>query len=186
MLPALIIIILCGLLGLKHQLTNYDVASPEIILCGLLSLKHQLTNYNVASPDIILCGLLGLKRQLTNYDVASPYIILCGLLGLKHQLTNYDVAHHYVLIGPSQSSRTYDFVSPQWGAADAEINVPSGKNTELKRSPFKAWSSSVYSHTCYAYCQEFLPCLFLPVRSIHLHFFPKPLRIFSFLCRPAG
>ena len=33
---------------------------------------------------------------------------------------------------------------PQWGAADAEIKVPFGENTELKRSPFKAWSRSVY------------------------------------------
>ena len=49
-------------------------------------------------------------------------------------------------------------ITPQWGAADAEIKVPSGENTELKRSPFKAWSRSVYSHTCYAYCQGFLPC----------------------------
>ena len=61
--------------------------------------------------------------------------------------------------------------TPQWGAADAEIKVPSGENTELKRSPFKVWSRSVYSNTCYAYCQEFLPRLFLPFRSIHLHFF---------------
>ena len=60
---------------------------------------------------------------------------------------------------------------PQWGAADAEIKVPSGENTELKRSPFKAWSRSVYSHTCYAHCQGFLPCLFLFFQSIHLHFF---------------
>ena len=37
------------------------------------------------------------------------------------------------------------FKAPQWGAADAEIKVPSGENTELKRSPFKAWSRSVYS-----------------------------------------
>ena len=28
--------------------------------------------------------------------------------------------------------------SPQWGAADAEIKVPSGEKTELKHSPFKA------------------------------------------------
>ena len=70
-------------------------------------------------------------------------------------------------------------VSPQRGAADAEIKVPSGENTELKRSPFKAWSMSVYSHTCYAYCQNrFPPCLFLPFRSIHLHFFPKPPNFF--------
>ena len=83
--------------------------------------------------------------------------------------------------------------TPQWGAADADIKVPSGENTELKRSPFKAWSRSVYSHTCYAYCQRFLPCLFLPSRSIHLHFFPKHLLISPvlavantwFLCRPA-
>ena len=32
---------------------------------------------------------------------------------------------------------------PQWGAADAEIKVPSGENRELKRYPFKAWSRSV-------------------------------------------
>ena len=67
---------------------------------------------------------------------------------------------------------------PQWGAADAEIKVPSFENTELKRSPFQAWSRSVYSHTCYAYCQEFLPCLFLPFPSIHLHFFQNLSRFF--------
>ena len=82
--------------------------------------------------------------------------------------------------------------TPQWGAADAEIKVSSGENTELKRPPFKTWSRSVCSHTCYAYCQWFLPCLCLPFRSIHLHFFPKSLPVFPvlavantwFLCRP--
>ena len=44
---------------------------------------------------------------------------------------------------------------PQWGAADAEIKIPLGENTELKRSPFKAWSRSVHSHTCHAYCRGF-------------------------------
>ena len=62
------------------------------------------------------------------------------------------------------------YLSPQWRAADAEIKVPSGENTKITCSPFKAWSRSVYSHTCYAYCQGFLPCLFLHFRSIHLHF----------------
>ena len=60
---------------------------------------------------------------------------------------------------------------PQWGAADAEIKVPSCESTELKRSPFKARNRSGYSHTCYTYCQGFLPCLFPPFWSIHLHFF---------------
>ena len=67
---------------------------------------------------------------------------------------------------------------PQWEAADAEIKVPFGENTELKRYPFKAWSRSLYSHTCYAYCQGFLPCLFLNFRSIHLHFFQSLPRFF--------
>ena len=58
------------------------------------------------------------------------------------------------------------------GAADAEIKVISDENTELKGSPFKTWSRSVYCHACYAYCQGFLSCLFLPFRSIHRHF-PK-------------
>ena len=71
---------------------------------------------------------------------------------------------------PSFSSLSLPPPPPQWGAADAEIKVPSGENTELKRSPFKAWSRSVYSRTCYAYCQGFLPCLFLPFQSNHLHF----------------
>ena len=69
-------------------------------------------------------------------------------------------------------------IAPQWGAADAEIKVPSGENTELKRSPFKAWSRSVYSHTCYTYCQGFLSYLFLHFRSIHLHFFQNLSRFF--------
>ena len=48
-------------------------------------------------------------------------------------------------------------VIPLWGAADAEIKVSSVENTELKGFRFKAWSRLVDSHTCYAYCQGFLP-----------------------------
>ena len=71
------------------------------------------------------------------------------------------------------------FSPPQWGAADAEIKVPSGENTELKRSPFKAWSRSVYIHTCYAYCQGFLSFLLISTLPVHSPaFFPKPLPIF--------
>ena len=36
-------------------------------------------------------------------------------------------------------------VSPAVGTADAEMKEPSVKNQELKDSPFKAWSRSVYS-----------------------------------------
>ena len=44
-----------------------------------------------------------------------------------------------------------------WGPADVEIKALSVENTELRGSPVQAWSRSVYSHTCYAYCQGFLP-----------------------------
>ena len=47
---------------------------------------------------------------------------------------------------PCLSSAVPFAESPKWGAADAEIKVPSGENTELKRSPCKAWSRSVYSY----------------------------------------
>ena len=73
------------------------------------------------------------------------------------------------------------YVIPRWGAADAEIKVSSSENTELKRSPFKAWGRSLYSHTCYASCQGFLPWLFLPFWSIHLHFFQNLSRFFPVL-----
>ena len=70
----------------------------------------------------------------------------------------------------------------QWGAADAEIKVPSRENTKLKRSPFKAWSRSVYSHTCYAYCQGFLSCLLICTLPVHSSaFFSKTSPDF-FLC----
>ena len=84
----------------------------------------------------------------------------------------------------NKMSKTVLIQTPQWGAADADIKVPSGENTELKRSPFQAWSRSVYSHTCYAYCQGVLPCLFLPFQSIHQHFFQNLSQFFPVLaCR---
>ena len=46
---------------------------------------------------------------------------------------------------------------------------------------FNSLSRSVYSHTCYAYFQGFLLCLFIPFRSIHLHF-PKSSPDFFLLC----
>ena len=53
----------------------------------------------------------------------------------------------------------------QWGAADAEIKVPSDENKELKCSPFKTQSRSVYSLTCQAYCQGFFLTYFYPSSS---------------------
>ena len=93
----------------------------------------------------------------------------CLPLGMRVYFTLFTLRHETVL-------------NPlQWEAVDAEIKVPSGENTELKRSPFIAWSRSVYSYTCYAYCQWLLPCLFPPFQSIHLHFFQNLSRFFPVL-----
>ena len=112
------------------------------------------------------------------YVNASAIIILP--LWLLYCLCDYCHLHP----NPVSKSTAVVLGPPQWGAADAEIKVPSGENTELKRSPFIAWSRSVYSHTCYAYCQGVLPCLFLPFQSIHLHFFKILSQFFPVLaCR---
>ena len=113
-------------------------------------------------------------------------VFSCLSIMLRHpQLRASEAATwvHILLIPAVQSQCCSNnrplLMTPHWGAADAEIKVPSGENTELKHSPFQAWSRSVYSHTCYAYCQGVLPCLFLPFQSIHLHFFQNLSQFFS-------
>ena len=49
-----------------------------------------------------------------------------------------------------------------WGAADAEIKIPSGENTELKRSPFIAWSRSVYTTHATLTARDFFLACFYP------------------------
>ena len=111
------------------------------------------------------------------------------LMSTEHPQASHRQRWSFVSACGQSSACKHDFClplllvsTPQWGAADAEIKVPSGENTELKRSPFKAWSKSVYRYTCYAYCQGFLSCLFLHFRSIHLHFFQNLSRFFPVFC----
>ena len=109
---------------------------------------------------------------------AVSFIFLVSFQAQSSTTTSVSVAT--VVQPPPVWTRVVD--PPQWGAADAEIKVPSGENTELKLSLFKAWSRSVYSHTCCTYCQRSLPCLFLLFRYIHLHFFRNLSRFL--LCCP--
>ena len=74
----------------------------------------------------------------------------------------------------------YVFDTPQWGAADAEIKVPSGENTELKRFPFQAWRRSVYSQPYMLRLQPGSSSLLISTLSVcSPAFFQKPLPIFS-------
>ena len=71
--------------------------------------------------------------------------------------------------------------TPQWGAAGSETAVPFVENTDLKGSPFKAWSRSVYSHTWSAYCQFFSLAYFYPSGPLTC-IFPKNFsRVFPVL-----
>ena len=78
-------------------------------------------------------------------------------------------------------SLTRSLTPPQWGAADAEIKVPSGENAKLKRSPFIAWSRSAYSHTYATLTARkfFLAYFYLPVHSSA--FFQNLFRFFPAL-----
>ena len=124
--------------------------------------------------------------------------VKCPFTARDKKITAQTVPYVYLLEdGSLQLKKTRDYYfqgHPQWGAADAEIKVPSGENTELKRSPFQTWSRSVYSHTCYAYCQGFLSFLLISTLPVHLlHFFQNLSRFFPvlavantwFLCRPS-
>ena len=125
----------------------------------------------------------GIKSHLsrTQSSVVLPFQPRAGLCTA---MRTTPISRDFSLPNCYPSSPFTCILTPQWGAADAEIKVPSGENTELKRSPFIVWSRSVYSHTCYTYCQGVLPCLFLPFQSIHLHFFQNLSQFFPVLaCR---
>ena len=92
----------------------------------------------------------------------SRYMIIVSWFWVNIQthlgLKTVPVCHLLKQLHPFTTSQTLlRAKTPQWGAADAEIKVPSGENTELKRSPFKAWSGSVCGYACCACCQGFLP-----------------------------
>ena len=75
----------------------------------------------------------------------SSSVVLSPIFFFQTNIFHIYISSVFVVNAVSQ-------LDSQWGAADAEIKVPSGENTGLKRSPFKAWRMSVHSHTCNAYC----------------------------------
>ena len=62
--------------------------------------------------------------------------MLCAWLPPVDRVVNVAILVNVVCVAASSGN-------PQRGAADAEIKVPSGENTELKHSSLKAWSRSV-------------------------------------------
>ena len=74
---------------------------------------------------------------------------------------------------------TVAVVAPQWGAADAEIKVPSGENTELLNVlPFKPGVGQYIAIHATLTAREFFHAYFYP-SSPFTCIFPNPLPISS-------
>ena len=118
---------------------------------------HQIKSISISNSIVLFNVII-----VAVVDLAIITIILLFLLVVLVDIViTITISFIIIVIGIIIITQVQCISStPQWGAADAEIKVPSGENTELTRSPFQAWSRSVYSHTCYAYCQGVLPCLF--------------------------
>ena len=68
--------------------------------------------------------------------------------------------------------------SPQWGAADAEIKVPSDENTELKVLPLKPGVGQYIGIHATLTARDFFLAYFYTPGPFICIFFPKPLPIF--------
>ena len=78
-----------------------------------------------------------------------------------------------------QSSENFALTTSRCGELrDAEIKVSSGENTELKRSPFKAWGSQHIAIRATLTGRNFFLAYFYPSGPF-TSIFPKPLPIFS-------
>ena len=126
------------------------------------------------------CSLHKITQQhKANLSVSSSDIILLTtIIFLQSLLINilflWSLLIPILFPGKNIKCKTFVFLQAFSGAIDVSLSSSSfffnvvvvvvliSKSTMTKRS--------VYSHTCYAYCQHIANCLFLHFRSIHLHF----------------
>ena len=170
----------------------YKCVAPN---CFLYSLKHSWELIATKPARVYACcckifslnGITFLFLPLS-FSLSEPHRSFSHPLSLPlflYHFSHHLTTQHVAVVLPRMPLAFFVFVFlvliPQWGAADAEIKVPVVENTELKRSPFRAWSRSAYSHTNNAYCQGFLPRWFLLFLSIYLHFFQNLSRVFPVL-----
>ena len=118
-------------------------------------LQHESTKTSFAA---LAPGLETRGRQWSLYQSA-----------LAVRPSRWDRATMVMSALPKQ--QVFIFFSKLSSSGELRMQKLKSQLVNVKRSPFKAWSRSIYSQTCYAYCQGFLPCLFLPSRSTRLHFF---------------
>ena len=120
-------------------------------LCGPCLWSSSNGTLSLRSSVMVPCLSDLLSHMIPNLCGPWLWSSCNGALSLR---SSFSVASY--LCGSPCIWYPISIVSPAVGTADAEMKEPSVKNQELKDSPFKAWSRSVYSHACYAYCQGFL------------------------------
>ena len=132
--------------GYAHQKLDYSrypvckrwpPTFPNPRLRGMNHHHHHLLNVDHVHDGRTCCLLPA---------PAISAFLFQGYIGVKH-LKLKNCISRLVLI---RANPLLYLSFLQWGAAKAEIKVPSGENTEFKRSLFKTWSRSVYSHASYA------------------------------------
>ena len=119
-----------------------------------------------------------ISRSTSNQIIAVFFAKSCHLTTTPLQKRKRVNAELYINICLPKVFEAWTARRPNKQSRSGELRTQKLKShlprtQSLKGSHFKARSRSVHSHICYAYCQGFLPCLFLPLRSIHLHFFSK-------------
>ena len=124
----------------------FDIAFQIFTVHQAVSLMVFLMQDHIKLA-VTLLWLTGLKAQLTN----------CAGLSLGVTPPPQASSYHVALTVESVRCGWHGEVSHKGMDADTKNKVPSGENSEPKHYTFKAWSRSVYSRTCYAYCQVLLP-----------------------------
>ena len=129
-----------GTLGLEECLF-----CPHIASSLEANTSHMTAKHSFFLPDAeFICDLEGLVVYL------GDYYCTCNIRRLytgQHSHDNSILLYHYLPSAPCSGELWMQ-----------NLKVPSDENTELKGSPFQAWSRSVYCSACYAYCQGVLPC----------------------------
>ena len=147
----------------SHTLSHYIIVYHTISLYHFV--PHYITLHHSVPPYITLHH--SVPHCITLHHSVPHYITLHH--SVPHYITLHHSVPHYIIVYHADHNislcttlTTLSTNAPQCGAADIEIRVPSGENTELKGSPFKAWSRSVYSHHATLTARDFFLAYFYP------------------------
>ena len=156
--------------------------------CFGRALKQSFFQINIWAQDILLtsskCQYIMLLQMMCLLSFSKSDTVYCGVDTKPFFFfpCHHDIPPELPVMHSLCIFDTLELKFNLFNSHGRELRMQKWKSHLLKTLSlsFKAWSRSVYSRTRYAYCQGFLPFLFLPFQSIHLHFFQN-LLIFSWV-----